>query len=101
MPEIDTVNKECNSINSSAQATHESESMSSSPPAIKYIHLVSLICLIGIFVLIIHQIENNIKLKVENDDGDALESSSLNEHPATAAATATDGDDVLSLPQYP
>jgi hypothetical protein len=63
---------ECNSTAFFAQ--HVVEDETTHPPAIKALHLVSIICLIAIFIVVVHQIESNVKLKVENDDGDALQS---------------------------
>ena len=42
-------------------------------PVIRLLHLMSLICFVGIFVIIIQHIENGIKVKVD-DDEDSLES---------------------------
>lgn len=43
------------------------------PPSISFIHIIGMICVIGVFVIVVHHLENRHKVKVD-DECDAMES---------------------------
>lgn len=63
-----TRQEECNA--SSYDFTHQ-------PHPLKALHLAVIVVFVGLFIVLVHHIEDNIKLKVDehcDDDGDALKS---------------------------